>query len=301
MFMRQEISRRHFLKTTATVGAGAGLLYGAGSHLLAAETATGAPHAAKLGWRLGIQAWTFRQVSLFEAIDKTASLGLKYIEPFVGQRLSPDHPTAKFCAAMPADLRTATKKKLADSGLTMLGYYDVGPFREIFEFCKDMGIEMLISDPPEGAYGYHFDAVDRLCEDYGLTLALTNHPKPAPYWNPDIVLRVCNGRSKRIAASGDIGHWVREKLNPTECVKKLAERLVHFHFRDMNRYGEDTRDVPLGTGMCDIQGLLAWLHRKEMQPLFMLEFSDSGSLAELAQSIKFFDATADTLADQGRA
>ena len=54
--------------------------------LLAAALANGAPNAEKLGWRLGCQAWSFKQFTFFEAIDKTASLGLHYIEAGPGQK-----------------------------------------------------------------------------------------------------------------------------------------------------------------------------------------------------------------------
>ena len=287
--MARHLDRRDFLKTTGAAGIGLGLAGLSGPGLLAADLASGAPNAEKLGWRLGCQAWTFHRSTLFDAIEKTASLGLKYIESYVGQRLSDDHPTAQFRSNLPADLRTLVKKKLADSGVKLLSHCDVaGPYRELFDFAKDMGMEMLIAEPPED----DLDTCDKLCEEYGIPMALTNHPKPALYWNPDTVLKVCNGRSKRIGASGDIGHWVHEGLNPTECVKKLEGRLVQFHFRDMDKYGPDARDVPLGTGICDIKGILARLHRQGIKPIFMLECKDSYSLPELAQSVKFFDQVA---------
>jgi sugar phosphate isomerase/epimerase len=299
--MAHHLHRRGFLQTSGTLGAGIVLTGLCGPQLAAAQQAGGAPNAEKLGWRLGIQTWTFRLFSLFDAIDMTASLGLKYIETYVGQTISKDHPTARFRADMPADMRGLVKKKLADSGLTLTSHYEVGPFREMFEFCKDMGVEMLISDPPEGAYGYTFDAVDKLCEEYGITLALTNHPKPAPYWSPETVLGVCSGRSKRIGASGDIGHWVHEGLNPTECVKKLEGRLVQFHFRDRSKHGLDGHDVPLGTGIADIKGILAELHRKRIKPLFMLEYEycEENPLPDLAQSVRFFNEVAAELAANG--
>jgi L-ribulose-5-phosphate 3-epimerase len=299
--MRRGLDRRDFLKTAGATGIGVGLAGLNHPCLWAADLAQGAPNAEKIGWHLGVQTYTFHLFSLFEAIDMTASLGLKYIETYVGQRLSKDHPTAQFRANMPANLRTLVKKKLADSGLTLTSHYEVGPFREMFEFCKDMGMEMLISDPPEGAYGCHFDTVDKLCEEYGIALALTNHPKPAPYWKPDAVLKVCNGRSKRIGASGDIGHWVHEGLNPMECVKNLEGRILQFHFRDRNKYGRDSHDVPLGMGIADIKGILVELHRKRIKPIFMLEYEyhEENSLPEVAQSVKFFDAVAAELAARG--
>ena len=91
------MNRRTFLKATGAVGAGIGLTGLGGSRLLAdpirrTDLVLGAPNAEKLGWHLGCQAYTFHKSTLFEAIDKTASLGLHYIEVFPGQKLSPEQP-----------------------------------------------------------------------------------------------------------------------------------------------------------------------------------------------------------------
>jgi hypothetical protein len=59
--MTQNISRRRFFKTTGALGAGIVLSGAAGLRLGAAELAQGAPNAEKLGWCLGIQAWTFNK------------------------------------------------------------------------------------------------------------------------------------------------------------------------------------------------------------------------------------------------
>ena len=37
-------------------------------------------------------------------------------------------------------------------------------------------------------------------------------------------MKVCEGRSDRIGACADIGHWYRSGLVPVECLKKLQGR-----------------------------------------------------------------------------
>ena len=96
-----------------------GLVGLAALHLMAAELANGAPNAEKLGWHLGCQTWTFREFSLFEAIDKTAALGMHYMETGAGMKsLSKEQPQLKFTEDSPAAIRSAVKKKLADTGMT---------------------------------------------------------------------------------------------------------------------------------------------------------------------------------------
>ena len=124
--MEKNIDRRHFLKTTGAISVGIGLIGQGASNLWSAEIASevpkGAPNAEKLGWRLGCQAYSFKNFTLFEAIDKTASLGLKYIEAFPDQALSKDHSKIKINESLPAAARQDLKKKLNDCGVKLVNY-----------------------------------------------------------------------------------------------------------------------------------------------------------------------------------
>jgi len=67
--MRRATRRWSILTVAALVGMGA----------LPQDTASAASAADRLGWQLSIHAYTFRKFSIFECIDKTAALGLKYM------------------------------------------------------------------------------------------------------------------------------------------------------------------------------------------------------------------------------
>ena len=84
--MSSRFDRRRFLTTTGAA-AGLVLLGSRGLPSWAAELAQGAPHAEKLGWRLGCQAYSFNKYTFYEAIDKVQSLGLHYIEAYPGQKV----------------------------------------------------------------------------------------------------------------------------------------------------------------------------------------------------------------------
>src|SRR5688500_10591430 len=77
--------------------------------------------AKKLGWRLGVQCWTFRDRSLFETIDTTKSLGMRYVEMYPGQRTSPEDST-KFNHDSTPEQRAAVKQKLKDAGVVVMNY-----------------------------------------------------------------------------------------------------------------------------------------------------------------------------------
>jgi sugar phosphate isomerase/epimerase len=259
----------------------------------AADAARGAPHAEKLGWRLGCQAWTINRYTLHEAIDKTAELGLRYLEAYPhGQKISADRPEV-FRPKMSAEGRKDVQKYLDDKGVKLVNM-GVGPYdREAFEFAKEMGIETLVSEPPFDA----FDQIDKLCEEYHINVALHDHPRPSRYWSPDIVLKTVKDHSKRIGACCDTGHWMRSDIKPVEALKMLEGRIISFHFKDLNEYGPKAHDVPWGTGRGDAKGMLAEVKRQGIKPVFSMEYEHAFTMPELAECVAYFDKVAGELAE----
>jgi sugar phosphate isomerase/epimerase len=290
--MKKSVQRRDFLKTAAAVAAGAGLTGFAGVRCWAAPVANGAPNAEKLGWRLGCQAYSFNRFTFFEAVDKNASLGLKVIEAYPGQKISKDI-NAGMGGGLSADQRKEVKKKLADCGVKLVNFGVGGCGKGDFEFAKDMGIETLVSEPDFK----EFDEINKLVEEYGINVALHNHPKASRYWNPDTVLEQCKGRSKRIGACADTGHWMRSGLIPVECLKKLEGRIISFHLKDLNQMGGG-HDVPWGTGKADMKAILTEILRQGVKAVFSIEYEHNwdNSVPEIAQCVEYFDKTAAELA-----
>jgi len=257
------------------------------------------------GWRLGVQAWTFNRFTFYEAIDKTASLGLEWIEAYPGQRLSRESAGERFDHNLPAQIRTEVKAKLADAGVRIINYgvvklgNDETKCRKVFDFAKDMGIETIVSEPPEKA----FDVIEALCDEYKINVAIHNHPKPSHYWNPDTVLKVCKGRSKRIGACADTGHWFRSGLNPVEMLKKLEGRTISLHFKDVvpGKMGLGYHDVVWGTGRCDAQAMLKELNRQNFKGVFSIEYEHNWekSLPEVRGCVEYFNEVSGKLNPSG--
>ena len=297
--MTYQANRRGFLKTAVFTGIGMGLSAPGSAQLWADELGRGAPNAARLGWRLGCQLWTFHLFSLFEAIEKTASLGLHYIQTGA-MKLSKDQPNVVFDDTSPADVRKAAKQKLADSNITLVSFGPTPLSKEItrrtFDFAKDMGVETILCEPAEGKV----ESLYRLSQEYRMQIAIHNHPKPSHYWNPDTVLKVCRGRSRRIGACADTGHWLRSGLDPLTCLRKLEGRIIELHFKDLSHPGPDAHDVPWGTGVCDVKGMLTEIHRQGIKPIIYVEYEYNweNNLPEIARSIAYFDQIAAELAER---
>jgi sugar phosphate isomerase/epimerase len=253
--------------------------------------------AEKLGWFLAVQAWTFRDRTAFEAIDATKKLGVKYIELYPGQPLSPEKPTEKVGPEMSKELRDELKKKLAESGVKVMAFGVVNPTKEeaevkkLFEFAKDLGIETITCEPAADAW----DTVENMCYLHSVNAAVHNHPKPSKYWNPDDVAKVVKERAMRVGVCADTGHWARSGIKPVDALKKLRGRILSLHFKDIAG-GEDK---PWGEGDQDARGMLEELHRQGFRGVISLEY-ESGKGAELeanaAKCVAFFDKVAAEIA-----
>lgn len=258
----------------------------------------------KLGWRLGVSPYSFHKFTLFEALDKTAQLGLSYIGGLSFQKISPEL-NKDFAPPLTDSELQEIRLKMDSAGVRMLTYYmhhipgDEQGCRQVFEFARKLGIETLISEPlPET-----LDTIERFCDEYDIRLAIHNHDQKASplYWNPEGVLKACEGRSRRFGACGDLGYWMRSGVNPREAVALLGERLITLEMHDLHATGPEGHDVPWGTGIADLAGFLAQVHRSQVIPtMFGLEYSYNflDNLAEMQQSAEFFHQTAERLAGE---
>ncbi len=249
--------------------------------------------ADKCGWRLGMQTYSFRAYTLYEAIDKSASLGLKYIESYPGQKLSPDKPDVRFGHRMPVELRQGVKDKLAHAGIKNICYGVTGfrnderQCRQVFDFAKDMGIEIITAEPN----GLAFDIIEKLCKEYDIKVAIHNHPKPSRYWSPDKVLAHIKGRDKRIGVCADTGHWMRSGLDPVECLKKLEGRIISLHFKDLNGSNDPkAHDVVWGTGTGNVKAQLRELKRQGGNYVFSIEYEHNwtNSMPDIRECIDWY-------------
>jgi sugar phosphate isomerase/epimerase len=249
----------------------------------------------KLGMKLSLQCWTFNKLSFFETVDKAAALGVKYLEIYPGQKLKPGSDV-KVNKDMSDETIEEIKKKLADAGGLKLVAYGVDGIatdekgaRKEFEWAKKMGIGVLVTETTPN------DIHDKLCTEFGIRLALHNHPWS---WPPDEVLKATKEHGKLLGSCSDTGHWMRAKYIPVDTLKKLAGRVQHLHFKDLNDFG-DAHDVPWGTGKGDVKGMLTELKRQGYKGYLSIEYEygDIKHLDEnLPKCVEFFDKTVAELA-----
>ena len=259
----------------------------------------------QLGWRLGIEADTFHKYTLFEAIDKTAQLGLPYLGGLSSQKVSQDIPK-NFDPQLTDDELKQIRLKLDSAGVRLLTYYiqqlpgDPAGCRQVFDFGRKIGIETFLSEPSPEA----LDTIEKFCDEYDIQVAIHNHDQQASpqYWQPEGVLKVCQGRSRRIGACGDLGYWMRSGIDPIAAARTLKDRLLTVQLHDLQERSPAGHDVPWGTGVGKLGPFIAELDRLGVKPtMFGIEYSYHGieSLSELAQSVQFFNQVSLELTKRG--
>lgn len=311
---RQSISRITFFPTLLILLIGLLLSIGIKSHAQTAENlnlnkivqppyncygrlADGCPNAEKLGWKVGMQFYSFHKYTFFEGIDLTRALGLHYIEATIGARICPESKQGIY-AGMPKEWMERIKQKLAASGVKCesIYYWMNGSgegFEDIVKFCKEMGW-MIVTDPRRADKGgkpvsYYEDILNK----YGVKMVFTNHPKAASYWNPDFTVEDTQNYGPCIGASEDIGHYMRGGFDTYEIAKRYIEigKMYHFHMRDVSERGPHGLDVPCGTGKGRLSEIFQALNDNHVKPLMMLEYEHDfdNPMPYLIQSVNYIN------------
>jgi len=281
--MSDGVLRRDFLGRVCGAGIG---IWGTGVRAAAPERSR---PSEQLGWQLACNAYSFNRLTLHETIGRLAALGLRYTVGFNWQRLGLERPGIIFNEEMAAADRRETKKRLDDAGVKMPACYcrtlaEADACRRVFDFCRDMEIEMIDGEPPFEAY----DMLERLCDEYRINLAVHNHAKPSPYWQPETLIKIFQGRGPRVGACCDTGHWIRSGLPTAETLAKFEGRLLTLDLKDL---GEDGFCVPYGMGKGDIRGVLKELHRQHFRGLIGIEYGQrsANGEAEITQCAAFVE------------
>jgi len=229
---------------------------------------------------IGLQAYSFKEYSLFEAIEKTAQTGGKVIEFFPGQKLSKEEPKVKWDHNASDETIAKVQAKLKEHHIKAVNYGVVGipkeesEARKVFEFAKKLGLRAVTTES-DGS----IDTIEKMVKEYDIMVGFHDHPKRANdpkyrMWDPNYILELVKDRDKRIGSCADTGHWVRSGLKPVDCLKILEGRVISSHLKDLNVFGKDSgsHDLPYGTGVSDVPAILDELKRQGFNGNISVEY-----------------------------
>ena len=133
--------------------------------------------------------------------------------------------------------------------------------------------------------------IDKMAGEYGIKLAIHDHPNPSPYAHPDSVLEAIQGRPN-IGACADLGHWVRNGLNPVECLKKLEGHVYGAHFKDVVKFNDtNAADTVVGKGVIEFDPIFKELKRQNFNGMMSIEHESNwyNNLPDVIQTVKFYN------------
>lgn len=245
----------------------------------------------KLGWTLSAQTYTFNRFTFAEALEKTASAGLRTIEAYNGQQLG-GGLEGTFNFGMDADTRKAVKKLMKKNKIKLVAFGVVNgnsdeEWRQLFAFAKDMGIRYINTEPKAD----FLPLIGQLASEYKIHVGIHNHPEPSTYWHPDVVLdAIAKANSPYVGACADIGHWIRSGLDPVASLQQFEGHLKSMHFKDLKEKSRQTHDVHWGTGVANVPAIVAELKRQNFKGNISAEYEHNweDNAGDVAQSVKNF-------------
>lgn len=271
-------------------------LFPAASALLAFR-ATGEPVPqtafTEAGFSIAIQCWSFREFTLFEAIEMASAAGAGGVELYPGQKLGGSHGDATFGPDMPEEMLRAVIDHLASHSIAAVNLGVIGipndeaAARRIFEFARKLGLYGITTESLDS-----LDILENLAAEYEIKICFHNHPKPTALWDPDFVWNAIDGRHPNIGICADIGHWASSGLDPLEVIQKIAPRVRSFHFKDRSSLSGWSRDQPLGTGVFQLPAILDEVRKHGFAGNLSIEYEANWktSLPEISQCVGYLRA-----------
>jgi sugar phosphate isomerase/epimerase len=243
-------------------------------------------HSRAEGYEIGIAAYTFRNVTAFEAIEKTKACGGDVIEFFLWQKLSPAHPGVVLNQNLSDEHLAALKAKLQEAGVKAVNaYFNNAVFqdkanieanvRKLFEFARKLGLRGLTGEPP----AEQLDLVEKMVKEFNVQLCFHNHPKDPKKpdyknWDPVYLLSLMDTRDPRMGFSLDTGHISRSGLDTVEAVRLFKGRILSVHLKDVKEATKESIDLPYGQGIGNVAGVLAELKKQGFKGHVAIEYEN---------------------------
>lgn len=252
-----------------------------------------APALTEAGFAISIQCWSFKEFTLFQAIEMAAAAGIGGVEVFKGQKLGGDHGDLPFGEDLPDDKVQSLLDHLKKHNLVAVnfGVVDIPnneeKARKFFEMAKKLNLYGVTTE----ALG-SIDILEKFAKEYDVKVCFHNHPKPTALWNPETVSKALEGRHQNLGFCADIGHWASSGLDPLDVIKKIAPRVHSFHMKDRASITEWSHDRPFGTGVIDNVAILDEVRKHGFAGNVTIEYEHNWktNLAEVAQCAGYLRA-----------
>lgn len=237
------------------------------------------------GWRVGIPAAAFKQLTFSEALTKADSLGVASVEASNLQKVSHEVPK-NLDYRLQTGERAAVVHRMRELN-QQIGAYRLdhaesteGSQRKVFEFAKAMNIPLIVV--PDGAA---LDVLDNLAQEFGINVAVDSGKAPANTMNE------LKGRSQHAGIAADLAAWMKAGVKPADGLAQVKDRLMLVSVLDRNALGANGHDVTLGSGAAGLPDFFLATFRAGVKPLYItVDASGTGdTYVDLQKSLNGFE------------
>lgn len=231
--------------------------------------------AADLTEQLAIQTWTLRNMEFDQVVAFAKKQGIKNLQ-VIAKHVDPNSTREEYMkkkAVLDANgLRAYT---FGVAGTSM----DKEQNRKLFTFAKDMGIQLIIVEPPDFRI---LNNLSELAKEYDIRVGIHNHGIRSLYGNPLVVRTLLKGLDSRVGVCMDAGWITSTGMDPTRVFKEYEGRVYDIHLKDKRvekTQGDDVSfDTHIGEGQGKLDQLMAELKKSGWKGNLAIE-TDSNDFA----------------------
>lgn len=255
----KNISRRDFLRTTAT--AAAALTAPRSMAALVEQT----PEPSMI--RLGVASYTFRN------FGRTQMIG------FLKQLNVVDLNAKDVRDHLPADERgeaaalqdySAAGIHLHAAGVISFTKDEDADIRAKFESAKRARIPVIVGGDPSPET---LPRIERFVNEYDIRVAIHNHgPEDRIWHSPLDVLKAVKSLDPRIGCCIDVGHTVRAGTDVVEAIHEAGARLYNIHMKDLTNLQDKQSQVAVGDGKMPVRKIFEALITEKYSGFVDLEY-----------------------------
>jgi sugar phosphate isomerase/epimerase len=264
--MKQDLSRRHFIQSSALLAAATAT---AGVKPLHAEALaeSGKPSPVKLG----ICSYTFREFSREKMLGYLKQLNMTDLNVKDAKDHLPMDPALEALAL--ADY-AAAGIKLHAAGAIYFPKNDESDIRGKFEYAKRAGINVIVAgDPTPESLKW----IEKFVKEYDIKIAIHNHgPEDKFFPSPFDVLKAIKDMDPRIGFCIDVGHAARAKANVVEAIHATGARLYDMHIKDLTDLTNRDSQVAVGDGKMPVREIFEALIAIKYKGFVDLEYEVHG-------------------------
>ena len=290
-----QLTRREWHRLTfgGVVAAATGVLPGPLRRAAAAESRFG-------GVLIGLQSYSFRDMTLDEGIDAMQQLGVTscelwelHVEPRELRRPENRERLRRWRTTVPLDYFAEIGARLADAGIDLSAYnlsfkdhFSDAEIARGFEMATALGAPAITASAQMSTV----PRIARYAERFGMPVAMHNHSRldPNEFATPDDFARAIRlGGSAPIAVNLDIGHMVAANHDPLAYLRANHERIVTVHLKDRRR--DQGPNTPWGEGDTPIRETLLLLRDEgwDIPANIEYEYAGGDTLVELRRCLDY--------------